>query len=58
MGGRVYLAKDAILSANLFEDMYKDQLTKWREIIHKIDPNAKFESLMSKRLNMRGDNNG
>lgn len=56
-GGRVYLAKDAMLSAEIFEKMYEKHLPKWRRIIYEVDPSGNFESLMSKRLNFRGGKN-
>ncbi len=49
-GGRVYLAKDAILSAEHFRIMYGKAATDWESVINQIDPNAKFTSLMSDRL--------
>ena len=55
LGGRVYLAKDALLSAELFENMYADALPKWRKLLAEIDPEKRFDSLMAKRLNFRGD---
>ncbi len=57
MGGRIYLAKDALLTTDLFTQMYKTELPKWRKIIKKLDPNGKFDSNMARRLNMRGDAN-
>jgi decaprenylphospho-beta-D-ribofuranose 2-oxidase len=58
MEGRIYLAKDALLTECLFEKMYVNELPNWRRIIKKIDPDNKFNSLMSTRLNMRGGVNG
>lgn len=49
-GGRVYLAKDAILSAEHFDLMYGKNASDWKSIINQLDPQAKFTSLMSKRL--------
>ena len=49
-GGRVYLAKDAVLSADLFRVMYGKAAQDWQSVIDQLDPNAKFTSLMSKRL--------
>ncbi len=54
MGGRVYLAKDAILTNDIFESMYEENLKKWRKILKEIDPNKKFNSHMAERLNFRG----
>ena len=49
-GGRVYLAKDALLSPELFTEMYSESAEKWLDIIHSADPHGKFRSLMSDRL--------
>jgi decaprenylphospho-beta-D-ribofuranose 2-oxidase len=49
-GGRIYLAKDAQLSPELFEQMYGAHAAEWREIIRDLDPDARFSSLMSQRL--------
>jgi decaprenylphospho-beta-D-ribofuranose 2-oxidase len=49
-GGRVYLAKDAVLSAEHFRIMYGKAATDWESVINQIDAGAKFTSLMSQRL--------
>jgi len=49
-GGRVYLAKDATLSPELFYAMYGEKANDWYNVIHDLDPGAKFTSLMSERL--------
>ena len=49
-GGRVYLAKDALLSADHFNAMYGKQAAHWREMISDLDPHTKFTSMMSERL--------
>ncbi|MBY0408119.1 MAG: FAD-binding oxidoreductase [Rickettsiales bacterium] len=49
-GGRVYLAKDAMLTPDLFFTMYGEQATQWVEYLKTIDPEKKFTSLMSERL--------
>ncbi len=49
-GGRVYLAKDALLTAETFYAMYGENANHWRDILHDIDPHARFTSLMSDRL--------
>lgn len=51
--GRIYLAKDARLSARTFESMYADALPAWRAILQKIDPDFRLESLMSHRLGFK-----
>ncbi|MEZ5690626.1 MAG: FAD-binding oxidoreductase [Rickettsiales bacterium] len=58
IGGRVYLAKDALLTPEHFVRMYGSNLGNWRDVIKNIDPEGKFSSLMSVRLNMRGGNIG
>lgn len=52
--GRIYLAKDALLTPDQFALMYKDELPRWRTTLHKADPDNVIESAMSKRLNFRG----
>lgn len=49
-GGRVYLAKDAMLTADLFYTMYGPEANSWVEFIRQLDPEKKFTSLMSERL--------
>ncbi len=49
-GGRVYLAKDALLTPELFYQMYGQTAHDWCEIIHDVDPKGRFSSLMSQRL--------
>lgn len=49
-GGRVYLAKDALLTTEQFNHMYSAQAQEWRDIIRDADPEARFTSLMSQRL--------
>ncbi len=50
-GGCVYLAKDARLKPEIFRQMYPD-FKKWLEIKAQFDPNFKFSSDLSKRLQM------
>lgn len=49
-GGRVYLAKDALLNAQQFHHMYNVKAQNWQTVLRDIDPNARFASLMSERL--------
>jgi decaprenylphospho-beta-D-ribofuranose 2-oxidase len=49
--GRVYLAKDARLSAESFRAMYARHEV-WRGIKHAVDPNNIFSSSLSRRLRM------
>lgn len=47
--GRVYLAKDALLSPENFRAMYP-RLEEWLEVKNRLDPNQKFASSLSRRL--------
>ncbi len=49
--GRVYLAKDASLSPEHFRQMYP-RYPEWLTIKQKIDPANKFNSSLSRRLNI------
>jgi FAD/FMN-containing dehydrogenase len=49
-GGRVYLAKDAMLTADLFQRMYGEDASEWYNLLYHFDPNRRFTSLMSDRL--------
>ncbi len=48
-GGRVYLAKDAVLKPELFAQMYP-KLEQFREIRHRLDPKRIFSSSLARRL--------
>lgn len=48
-GGRVYLAKDAQLSPEQFAIMYPNA-PEWLKLVRAFDPQGKFSSLMSQRL--------
>jgi decaprenylphospho-beta-D-ribofuranose 2-oxidase len=50
-GGRVYLAKDARLKPKAFRDMYK-RYPKWLAIKQHWDPQNRFSSSLSRRLNL------
>ena len=52
-GGRVYLAKDARLSAASFQAMYPEA-KRWLEIKRRIDPERRFSSTLSRRLGLDG----
>ena len=52
-GGRVYLAKDARLSAESFLTMYPRN-NEWSKIKNAIDPKHRFSSSLSRRLNIGG----
>ena len=48
-GGRVYLAKDARLSAESFRAMYP-KFPQWLEVKSQVDPDNLFSSVLSQRL--------
>jgi decaprenylphospho-beta-D-ribofuranose 2-oxidase len=50
--GRVYLAKDALLSAAGFGAMYP-RLSAFRAVLERVDPNRRFASDMARRLRIR-----
>jgi decaprenylphospho-beta-D-ribofuranose 2-oxidase len=51
--GRVYLAKDARLSAESFRAMYP-RYDEWRKIKNSVDPKNRFSSSLSRRLEIGG----
>ena len=53
-GGRLYAAKDSLMSAAGFARMFP-QLPDFRAVLDRIDPKGVFQSDMSRRLNIRGD---
>lgn len=48
-GGRLYLTKDSRMNVGMLEETYP-RLEQWKEIKRQLDPNAKINSLQSKRL--------
>jgi len=48
--GCVYLAKDALMSADMFSAMYGAHGAAWRDTINDLDPHGNFSSMMSERL--------
>jgi decaprenylphospho-beta-D-ribofuranose 2-oxidase len=52
-GGRVYLAKDARISAESFTAMYP-RYDAWLKIKKSIDPGNRFSSSLARRLNIGG----
>ncbi|WP_375579323.1 FAD-binding oxidoreductase [Marivirga tractuosa] len=50
-GGRIYLTKDARMSSQMLKDSYP-KLKEFQEIIMEINPEKKFQSLLSKRLEL------
>lgn len=53
-GGRIYLAKDSVMSADGFAAMYP-RLAEFRAVLDRIDPHRRMMSDMARRLNIRGD---
>lgn len=49
--GRVYLAKDALLSPESFRAMYP-RLPQWQAVQKQLDPSGKFSSSLARRLEM------
>lgn len=52
-GGRVYLAKDARLSAESFRAMYP-HYAEWLKVKNSVDPENRFSSSLSRRLEIGG----
>jgi FAD/FMN-containing dehydrogenase len=50
-GGRVYLAKDARLSAASFSKMYP-RLNQWRQVKAEVDPDNRFTSNLAQRIGL------
>lgn len=50
-GGRVYLAKDARMSASTLQQMYP-RLGEWQSIRHQLDPHGLYVSALGQRLEM------
>jgi FAD/FMN-containing dehydrogenase len=48
-GGRIYLAKDALLEPEIFREMYPG-LARFQEIKAKVDPEQRFSSSQARRL--------
>jgi len=52
-GGRIYLAKDAVMSAKSFAAMYP-RLDDFRAVLDRVDPHRVMDSDMARRLKIRG----
>ncbi|WP_231924805.1 hypothetical protein [Marivivens sp. JLT3646] len=52
-GGRVYLAKDSLASGDVIKSMYPEH-SEWSEAVNESDPDHRFETDMTRRLNLRG----
>ena len=50
--GKIYLAKDSLLSEKHFKQMYPNY-NNWEKLLKKIDPSSKFQSQMSNRLGLK-----
>jgi len=51
-GGRLYPAKDALMSAAGFARMFPE-LDRFRGVLRRVDPRGLFQSDMSRRLTIR-----
>ncbi len=51
--GRVYLAKDSLASGTVIKSMYPEH-SEWSEAVNEADPDHRFETDMTRRLNLRG----
>jgi decaprenylphospho-beta-D-ribofuranose 2-oxidase len=50
-GGRLYIAKDALMTAETFATMFP-RLDEFREVLARIDPEGRFQSDMGRRLRL------
>lgn len=51
-GGRIYTAKDALMSAQGYRRMFPE-LETFRRVLRQVDPGGRFQSDMSRRLAIR-----
>ena len=51
-GGRVYLAKDAVLTPEMFRAMYP-KVGAFEEVLRRVDPDAHFTSDQARRLGLK-----
>lgn len=52
-GGRIYLAKDAVMAPESFAAMYP-RLDRFRAVLERVDPERRMDSDMARRLAIRG----
>jgi len=52
-GGRIYMAKDSVAQAGHIQTMYPE-LSSFRDIVRKADPDGVFETDLARRLALRG----
>lgn len=52
-GGRIYLAKDSSAEPGQVARMYPE-LSSWRDLVNTLDPERRFETALTRRLNLRG----
>jgi decaprenylphospho-beta-D-ribofuranose 2-oxidase len=52
-GGRVYLAKDSLVSPALAAAMHPE-LGDWRAVVNRLDPDRRFQTDLVRRLDLRG----
>jgi decaprenylphospho-beta-D-ribofuranose 2-oxidase len=53
-GGRIYLAKDSLLTPEAFAAMYP-RLDAFRQVLAEVDPAGRFQSDQARRLRIRSD---
>jgi decaprenylphospho-beta-D-ribofuranose 2-oxidase len=51
-GGRVYLAKDSLLSRESFEAMYPEA-ARFVSVVARVDPDSRFTSDQARRLGLK-----
>lgn len=50
-GGRIYLAKDSLVSRELLPRMY-DRLPRWHQVRDRVDPDRRMQSDLARRLGL------
>jgi hypothetical protein len=51
-GGRIYLAKDARMSPEVFASTYGEKLSTFQKILARLLPGKSFQSALSQRLQL------